>query len=255
MAAAAAGAPPAALLAFLGEAPSEAALRRPDTAEGGSSCARGRGEDSSPDSAGPDARPCDDGGFDDDLIEGAPVPQPEPVASSAGSLQASSARKGREKRVLPPKVPPQDDGGGRPPGEGAGSSGGAAQAAPRPAASSRSRAEAEFGKTFTPMPASLAGMLGEAGADHAARSSTQHEALPVERRRGSTPNSRPTGSGGSNSSNRGGRPRSSSQRGGGERAENPARTQGAPVAPPGVAGVLDMDPLGSTSRRKFGGRG
>merc|ERR1719217_1158403 len=113
-------APPAALLEFLGEAPSEAALRRPGSSSSNApprvplkspaaSAPRGKGEDSSPETPG--RPPHNDGGFDDTidaLDRRAPQPEAEamPAAPSRGDKARNSERSNQSSAAaLPPRAP------------------------------------------------------------------------------------------------------------------------------------------------------
>mmetsp|Transcript_93166 Transcript_93166/g.251536 ORF Transcript_93166/g.251536 Transcript_93166/m.251536 type:complete len:260 (-) Transcript_93166:63-842(-) len=256
-AAAAGGRPPAALLAFLGgEAPSEAALRRPDTAtstagrpmtpvpvltpsgpSSSSRCkpvgtgarARRRGEESS-DS---DGAPPDDGGFDGPYDDRrAPIPEAQPLSTSANAISAPAEKeKDRDRDKKAAKPPRQKVAEGS-------SSHGSSGAYPV------GRSQADLGKTFTPSPAGLSLFMGE-------------DTGSPRGRRGSTPQ-RPTGSGDSSHSGASAGPRSGSRQRAGERSETPTRVGGS-AAPPGsspkVAGARELDPMGSSARRRFGGRG
>lgn len=232
--------PPAALLEFLGEAPSQAALRRP-----GSSCGqtaapaqraqagRGRGEDSSVESAG---IPLDDGGFDDnkDADNLSPAPQAEPAPALAGAEKArapaGSPSSGSRSRRPPqqPQDPAQAPAKPRQPS----STGGAP---PRPRDAGGGGGGTDLGKTATPGPAGLAGMLGQDSADRALRRS--------------------------GSSCSAGRPRSGSSSSKAAQSQGDARGRsGTPSRPQqqqvAAASVLDLDPLGlSGGKRRFGGRG
>mmetsp|Transcript_30023 Transcript_30023/g.80132 ORF Transcript_30023/g.80132 Transcript_30023/m.80132 type:complete len:236 (-) Transcript_30023:65-772(-) len=228
--------PPLALAAFLGEEPSEAALRRPGTGSHvqvstPSSALR---EDSSPDVADV---PLYDGGFDDfhnDMT--APVPEAEPI--EPGRTRRSSPRANSEHR--PPQqqrqqqrqhlqqrqqqqqqpnraLPP------RRPSEGRTQSGGS-DVSKGVLASSRVSHTSCLSETSTPGPSALSNFLGDAPAAAALRRSLS----------GGTQRSP------SNSS----RPHSGSR----QRREKSAQAHGP------VGAVLHVDPLGM-SRRRFGGRG
>lgn len=262
MAAEAAPPPPAALLEFLGEAPSEAALRRPTssrgiveappssarapaTPAGENAASRGRGEDSSPDTPG---LPRHDGGFDKGLDDRkAPNPEPEPLPAKAskargpasphrrqsGGQQVQASSGAASAVALPPRAP---QAGAYPEAPVRSPAGSGTDSARRQAphasmsndSSSRGRGmDSSFSKTMSPAPASLSAVLGEASADAALRHSGDG-----------------TPKGGA-----GGRPRSGSRRAR-ERSSTPNRNVDTLTAC-----ALDLDPLGSSGRRRFGGRG
>mmetsp|Transcript_40088 Transcript_40088/g.87492 ORF Transcript_40088/g.87492 Transcript_40088/m.87492 type:complete len:256 (-) Transcript_40088:88-855(-) len=248
--------PPAALLAFLGgEAPSEAALRRPESRGGppptpsprpagpSSSARRSKnGEDSSPDS---DAAPADNGGFDDsrDIDSRAPVPVAEPVPAPAAKAPRSPRGSQREakpqQRALPPRAP----------GESSTSSSGPAE--PTAAYPRQGRDKADFNKTCTPGPASLGAMLGEDSAAQALRRSRSGTGRsPCASPSGGAAERPRSGSRRSSSSAGKGRPGSGEQQGERSGSGTPSRTKTA------AAAALDLDPLGqSQGKRRFGGRG
>mmetsp|Transcript_31632 Transcript_31632/g.58123 ORF Transcript_31632/g.58123 Transcript_31632/m.58123 type:complete len:259 (+) Transcript_31632:58-834(+) len=242
---------PAALAAFLGEAPSEAAIRRPSTAASQvrppSSAARRNPEDSSPDSEG--LPPENDGGFDD-FRDDAPVPSmPEAEAYASKSSKSASHR---DKAVSSPNRTvgyPEAQGGKRP-------------NVPRAPSKEGSAPPKSFATTCTPGPGALSSMLGEAPAAAAMRrglgsggGGSGGGALYA------TSGSSSAGGGAgdtasslassmrSQSSSHGPNARSNSLHRGGRGAREPSNT------PKGAGGVLELDPLGSTSKRRFGGRG
>lgn len=237
----------AALQAYLGEPPSAAALQRPNSAglsirkPSAASANRGRGEDSSPETPG---IPLYDGGFENDVIHDAPVPEAEPVpafASTTGGRSDDSRRsKGGGARApasphsgaqqkgagLPPRAPQQQqhDGAVSSPSRSTGSS--SSTASTHRKQSSRTRGYSDAGKTMTPAPADLDTILGDASP---CRGTSGAENLSFSRS--------------SKRSNSFNRPRSGS------------RSRDKPDPPSRIAGALELDPLGSTSRRRFGGRG
>lgn len=187
--------PPAALLQFLGEAPTQAALRRPGSSgsnappsrvppkkSAAASSHRGKGEDSSPESDG-GLPPCNDGGFDD-LLDDGRAPQPETQAMPVAQKRTGSprARQSGAAAIERPPRAPAVDGGTSPAGSTAsgntrrqGSQGGAARETSGSGSRGRvsaSNAEAAMGKTCTPAPGSLKEMLGEASASAAVRHSS-----------------------------------------------------------------------------------
>lgn len=243
------GPPPAALLAFLGEAPSEAALRRPTTGESRAApSVRGHGEDSSPDT--PDRAPVDNGGFDDFRDDACgPVPETEAVPSLGSTGNARS----RRTPDRPPKVPGAAEGVvvGSPTGAGAYPSGSGPSAPPRqqrsPKRGNSGGSKSDLSKTSTPVPAALAEFLGSEPADAALRKSFGSTGGS-----GGTPkranSERSNGSGSAVAAANAGRPRSGSRRA----ADAQERSQ----TPTQMKGALDMDPLNSSgNRRRFGGRG
>eukprot|EP00931_Biecheleriopsis_adriatica_P115654 TRINITY_DN91421_c0_g1_i1.p1 TRINITY_DN91421_c0_g1~~TRINITY_DN91421_c0_g1_i1.p1 ORF type:complete len:241 (+),score=46.20 TRINITY_DN91421_c0_g1_i1:62-784(+) len=238
------GPPPAALLDFLGEAPSAAALRRPESGAGGprpaakGSAAR-RGEDSSPESPG---LPPEDGGFDDCReYSGATAAETD----TFGTAAAAGAAKSRSQRPpaaasKPPKGSPDTEKAAR------AAAGYSAGAQPKRAGSMSPEVE-DFSKTATPAPGNVAGLLGE------------DVPSPARQRNPGEPHARPSGSGGSGRSGSGGsRPRSGSR----NRSMGPkqgSRESGDVTPTKGLsqaAAALELDPLGSSmGRRRFGGRG
>lgn len=254
-----AGPPPAALAAFLGCAPSEAALRRPGSARPQSSAGRPQtaasaaSRDSSPDSC-PDVPdlPTYDGGFDEgDLDKLAPVPEVG-VMMVPGGGAVTSSKGTRGHRTLPPRAP-----GAEVLNLEGGPTGSVAYPQPEKRRSEKKRSGGaspgtDFSKTATPGPASLSCMLGEDAASAALRASSGgdlNSSGEFRRTNGSgsaTPNSRRNSTPQRSPGSADGRPRSgSARRGAGEGQE----------APSVVAAALDLDPLGSTGRRRFGGRG
>ncbi|CAE8585954.1 unnamed protein product [Polarella glacialis] len=235
--------PPAALLAFLGEAPSEAALRRPtSSASTRPANRRSRGEDSSPDTPGvPRADEFDD--FQE--YSGATAAQSDRLGSDV-----PTAGSGRSQSQRAPALPPR---GSRTAAEAGYAVPAASPPRPQPANSKRTvsrQPEVEdMNKTTTPMPGGLASFLGEEPTAAASRRSE-----PVA---GSAPTQRPQGSGGSGRSSDGSRPRSGSHsrlsNGSGRDGSNtPSREISTKLA------ALDVkDPLGSANGKKsrFGGRG
>lgn len=247
--------PPPALLAFLGEKPSEAALRRPGSGTGrppavvqgqAVASAQFRDEDSSPDTPG---LPSNDGGFDECHVDDAraPVPQAEPVPVGSKKQAAQSSQSSGEKRApktdekarsppstgearpqrsLPPRAPAEAI---RSPSSSAGGS-----SVNLSSSGHLRRQEASFAETATPGPGSLAAMLGDASAASALRRSDHDRLAPGAHR---SP---------SNSS----RPRSGSRHSSGrERSSTPQKAQGP------AAAALELDPLGTSGKRRFGGRG
>mmetsp|Transcript_91482 Transcript_91482/g.218037 ORF Transcript_91482/g.218037 Transcript_91482/m.218037 type:complete len:199 (+) Transcript_91482:48-644(+) len=136
--------PPAALAAFLGEAPSAAALRRPSSGVPSRRFARGCGEDSSPDTPG---LPCQDGGFDDCPYSGATSAETDLLAAG---LDKGVGKSTKAVRAKPPK------------GELAKAPvfAGYAQAPGKRCGSKPPEIE-DFSKTTTPMPDGAASMFGE----------------------------------------------------------------------------------------------
>mmetsp|Transcript_147228 Transcript_147228/g.256960 ORF Transcript_147228/g.256960 Transcript_147228/m.256960 type:complete len:260 (-) Transcript_147228:97-876(-) len=259
MAAEAALPPPAALLEFLGEAPSEAALKRPTSSRGApevqappasaraapspaaarNSASRGRGEDSSPETPG---LPSNDGGFDDWVDDRkAPNPEAEPLPAKASKARGPTSPHRRQANgqqvqagtaavALPPRAPQAGaypEAAVRSPAGSTAESFGKRGNVPHGSVPRGRGTEPSFSKTMSPAPAGLAAMLGEASTDAALRHSSS-----------GTPKS------GASS-----RPRSGSRRAR-ERSSTPNNKVDSVTAC-----ALDLDPLGSSGRRRFGGRG
>mmetsp|Transcript_71012 Transcript_71012/g.170132 ORF Transcript_71012/g.170132 Transcript_71012/m.170132 type:complete len:243 (+) Transcript_71012:31-759(+) len=225
---------PAALAEFLGEAPSEAALRRPGTAASQvrppSSAANRNPEDSSPDSEG--LPPENDGGFDD-FRDDAPVPAiPEAEAYAA----KGAATAGRERVMASPRRQPV-------PQSSSGETKVTSSKKPMvPRAPAEASASKSFASTCTPGPAALSSMLGEVPAAAAMRKSSGSvvpTAGDTASSLASSLRSQASSHGRSNSFH------NSGSRQGRDRSNTPK----------GASAVLDLDPLGATSRRRFGGRG
>merc|ERR1740129_70684 len=238
--------PLASLVEFLGEAPTEAALRSPCSAcaaerPAAPSSARRRAcdEDSSPETPG---LPANDGGFDDCLND-ARAPNPEAEPMPVARAVAASTRSDKARQPPPPSgdrspqhmaLPP------RAPGEASNDS-----VLPRGRGGAPSSSQvSSFSKTSTPAPSSLVEVLGEAPAAaavwHSSGDSTSGSGAAVQNPARPRSGSRPSSG--------------SRQRAGRERSSTPSR--GAGTCTGGVAAaVVELDPLGSSSRRRFGGRG
>mmetsp|Transcript_133129 Transcript_133129/g.188082 ORF Transcript_133129/g.188082 Transcript_133129/m.188082 type:complete len:212 (+) Transcript_133129:49-684(+) len=142
--------PPSALAAFLGEAPSAAALRRPSSSVPSQrQYARGIGEDSSPDTPG---LPRQDGGFDDCAeYNGATAAETDLLGCGAvapGKSRGTKARNAKPPKNSPELKAPVFNGYAQVPGKRCGS---------------KPPEIEDFSKTSTPMPEGAATMFGEEG--------------------------------------------------------------------------------------------
>mmetsp|Transcript_36838 Transcript_36838/g.68612 ORF Transcript_36838/g.68612 Transcript_36838/m.68612 type:complete len:216 (+) Transcript_36838:64-711(+) len=214
----ASGPPPAALLQFLGEAPSAAALRRPSSgAAKHPPPQRGCGEDSSPDTPG---LPQEDGGFDDFVeYSGATTAETE-LFTGSSAPNAGSGGKSRAQKPVKTVKPPK---GGQEPSKVPGG-GYAAPAQARRSGSKPPEIE-DFSKTSTPLPEGAARMFCEES--------------PSGVRRGQAKS----------------RPRSGSRN---RVLGNSASMRDLDETPPtsAASAAVDYDPMGSSmGRRRFGGRG
>eukprot|EP00435_Cladocopium_sp_Y103_P009661 s1773_g2.t1 len=140
--------PPSALAAFLGEAPSAAALRRPSSSVPSQrQYARGTGEDSSPDTPG---LPQQDGGFDECAeYNGATSAETDLLGSTAiapGKNRGTKARSAKPPKNTPDLKAPVFAGYAQVPGKRSGS---------------KPPEMEDFSKTSTPMPEGAATMFGE----------------------------------------------------------------------------------------------
>lgn len=254
-----AGGPPAALLQFLGEAPSAAALRRPDSSAGAKatpSSARDRREDSSPDTPG---LPHRDGGFDECRdYSGATAAENDTLGSSVPD--EGRTRQHKSSSSKPPRAAkgsPDTPKAARAAASAAGYAGGA----PSKRTTSRGPEIEDLSKTCTPQPAGLSSFLGEGSASPNASSGR-----PIEPSGGSQ-HQRLSDSGGSTHSGGAGRsgysgtsrPRS------GSRNRNMAASNSSGDFDDSSATRLTkasskaaaaLDPLGTSGgKRRFGGRG
>jgi len=231
-----AGQPPAALLEFLGEAPTSAALRRPDSSCGvraipGS--ARDRQEDSSPDTPG---LPQLDGGFDDcKEYSGATAAERDTLGS--GILDEGRTRNQKSSSSKPPRAAKGSPDTSKAARAAVGSPGGA----PSKRSTSRGPEIEDLSKTCTPQPAGLSSFLGEGCA---------------------SPNQRLSNSGGSGSTHSGGSGRSgygtSQARSGSLNRSVAASNSSCDLddASSLAKAAAAMDPLGASGgKRRFGGRG
>eukprot|EP00811_Abedinium_folium_P006365 NODE_15860_length_1025_cov_9.890869.p1 GENE.NODE_15860_length_1025_cov_9.890869~~NODE_15860_length_1025_cov_9.890869.p1 ORF type:complete len:265 (-),score=67.58 NODE_15860_length_1025_cov_9.890869:119-913(-) len=256
-------APAAALELFLGEAPSEEALRPssrastsrvPITPARSCGSAANRGEDSSPDT--PDHPPIYDGGFDPGGYgdDGGP-----PAVQIVAPRQADTATGGLQATLKPRRR------------ADAGSSGEVAIKSAREAEVLGSSRDSQASDSRPPRPADAA--LFAAGAPSpsercAAKNSRHGAGMPLPSHGGgppgSTPRTRRSGGSGSGSGSTGSRdagavptarPRSVSRQGS-DCSETPSGSHASAQ----LSGTLrdsseTTHPLGSTSRRRFGGRG
>jgi len=140
--------PPSALAAFLGEAPSAAALRRPSSSlPSQRQYARGTGEDSSPDTPG---LPQQDGGVDECTeYNGATSAETDLLGTAAlapGKNRGTKARTAKPPKNTPDLKAPVSAGYAQVPGKRSGS---------------KPPEVEDFSKTTTPMPEGAATMFGE----------------------------------------------------------------------------------------------
>eukprot|EP00439_Symbiodinium_sp_Y106_P034757 s661_g4.t1 len=211
------GPPPAALLQFLGEAPSAAALRRPSSGAAHAQPPRGLGEDSSPDSLG---LPYEDGGFDDCAeYSGAMTAETELLANGPATSAGGTAKARSQKPVRPAKPPKVAAEPTKAP-----ACAGYAPPAPGKRTGSKPPEIEDFSKTTTPLPEGALRMLGEDS--------------PSGIRKGQART----------------RPRSGSRSRG---LANSGSMRDLDETPPTTAAsaTVDYDPMGSSGRRRFGGRG
>eukprot|EP00927_Polykrikos_kofoidii_P015380 TRINITY_DN16824_c0_g1_i1.p1 TRINITY_DN16824_c0_g1~~TRINITY_DN16824_c0_g1_i1.p1 ORF type:complete len:291 (-),score=65.71 TRINITY_DN16824_c0_g1_i1:238-1110(-) len=287
--------PPKELLDFLGEAPSELALRRPGSRGGTSqasasrpvssrgreeavafrpsSAATARDEDSSPETPG--RPPRYDGGFDEYAeVDGvAPTPETEPLPAKKGNAEQQRSQQQPQQRSLPPRAPGGngESGGASPAGSSASGAGGASMNRRQPSQSgvggatpssggSRGRRssstptkpqsrESDFSKTTTPVPASFTNMMEEGFTiGDEAPSQSRVSSGQSQRSLGRT---RTSGYGGA----RGGTPPPAGNAAATAATADQQRAQNQSGGRSAGAGVAELDVLGSTARRRFGGRG
>lgn len=271
----------AALAAFLGEAPSEAALRRPNSSYGGASrpcsshglanggakplyeeplgaptpasarrpasrgsgSAAARSEDSSGDE-GPDRPPRDDGGFDNQReYEGSAAPVPEALASSTKA--SSSSRSGYTGAA---------DGAGRTKEQ-------------RPPRAPGSSPVGGYGDAGMMSPAdSTSSRRGASSGRSGSKPSPKHEVNVLSMTTTPAPSSyagmmgeeafdEPPRSGSGQSNRSGSRPQSATRRtGSGSGRDRDRVAEGSPPAK-GSPAASALDPFGSSGRIRFGGRG
>lgn len=259
-----------ALAQFLGEAPSAAALRRPDSAA--SSCARpavpyrpskapstrgGYDDDSSDDGGDSDGMPCHDGGFDDQAdydngVRQTAAPrrirefdEPKDFDCQQGHVPVAAVAAKRVARLSSSKGPERAERGEGPEAV----SFRQAQKASRPPKHVM-KSGGNMGATATPEPGSFADFLGQdesplgaqatsGGAERKSRRSVPRAAAEID-----------LGGHPQRSSSRQ-REASSGRSGGGyQQPPSPMKKAGSPKS------VLDSlpDPLNMSGRRRFGGR-
>ncbi|CAK9003003.1 unnamed protein product [Durusdinium trenchii] len=212
--------PPSVLAAFLGEAPSAAALRRPSSsAPSQRHYARGSGEDSSPDTPG---LPQQDGGFDE-CAEYNGATSAETDLLGCGPLAHAKRAAKTARAAKPPKNAAEFKGSGF---------AGYAQVPSKPCGGKPPEIE-DFSKTSTPMPEGVAKMFGEDGKDSPTDRGAERSQVSVNKAR----------------------PRSGSR--GGALCQS-ASMRDLERTPPTSAptATVDYDPMGSSfGKRRFGGRG
>eukprot|EP00929_Paragymnodinium_shiwhaense_P097505 TRINITY_DN59169_c0_g1_i1.p1 TRINITY_DN59169_c0_g1~~TRINITY_DN59169_c0_g1_i1.p1 ORF type:complete len:276 (+),score=67.61 TRINITY_DN59169_c0_g1_i1:53-880(+) len=269
--------PPAALAAFLGEAPSEAALRRPGSSHGGLSrpcssygepaahievastpasarrpaskgSAPHRSEDSSPDE--PDRPPRHDGGFDNVReYDGGPVPSAEALPASSSKAASRRAQQPQDgsgySGEASGRVSAKEQRPPRAPGSSGGNGYDAGMASPASSTASHPRGSSTGRSARASSPKADILNLTTTPAPSSYAGLMGEEAFD-EQPRSSSGHSHRSGSG---------RPASASRRAGSSGGRD--RDKGAEGTEPTnlASAAAALDPLGASGRRRFGGRG